>query len=136
MSRAPRAVFVFGLLDDREHVGLGERAREAPPEPRAIEERRRIALDEPLAHEELEEPTNRRELPRARPRAEPASRVRSEERRDVALGHVLRASVLAEPPRERVQIARVALERVLRQPALDAQVVEVRIDAAREVHPS
>ncbi len=134
MSRAPRVVFTLGFWMIVEDVVLRERARQAPPDPRAIEERRGILLDEPLAQEELEEPADRRELPRARPRAEPTTRVGSEELRDVALGHLLGARVLSESRRERVQIARVALERVLREPALDAEVIEVRVDAAREVH--
>ena len=47
---------------------------------------------------------------------------------------VLRVAFAADVGRERVEVAGVGLERVLRERALDAQVVEVRVDPALEVH--
>jgi hypothetical protein len=108
--------------------------RQAAAETRSLEERARVAFDDALTHEELEEPADRRQLPQARSNAEAPACVCREELRHVALGHVLGARAVPQRRRELVQVTRIGLERVARHATLDAKVVEVGVDAAGEVH--
>src|SRR5262249_41265417 len=112
----------------------GEHLRQPSSEARTLDQLRRIRIDGALAHQEAEEAAERRELARARSRAEAGAYVRDEELGEVLRPDLPRIGDVAEARSEAVQVARVRLERVPREGALDAQMIEERVDPARELH--
>src|SRR5262249_44736598 len=97
------------------------------------DECRRIRRTDSLAYEKFEEAAEPRQLACARARAESRLHVFDEELRDVASADFFRIDV-ADVRREAAEIARVRVERILREAALDAEVIEVDVDPTVEVH--
>ena len=125
-----------GSIEQPKHLVDAEHLREAPPDPRALDERAWIRLRRALAHEKPCEPPHRRQVPRGRARAEPAppegDHEHGDERPSSPLGAVTPLSSACRAQLR--EIARVRVDRSRRQRALDPQAIEVGIDPSVEVH--
>jgi hypothetical protein len=122
-----------GRVEEALDLGEAQDLRELAPEARPLDEPGGVGVDRAFLDEEPEKAPQARELPRARARAEAALDVVDEEARDFFGGDVARGGPVGQVRREAPEIARVRVERVLGQPALDAQVIEIGVDPAVQV---
>ena len=107
-------------------IGLGERLRKARRALRRLELQRRVGGNPVLAHEELVEALEARGDPRlgARARTMPVPVAVREIAEHVGLARrPERPALPRQPGAEQAEIAAVRLERVLRQPVLEPEVV-------------
>jgi hypothetical protein len=121
------AEWIGGLRRREQSIDLrfSERARQAPPDFRHCDLRRRVLLDHGLAHEVAEEAPEARELARRRARAGARLHAPGDESEQVVARSAVEGSAaLPQPARERGQVGAVGGQRVRRQAALHPHGVE------------
>ena len=117
-----------GLRDQRVHFLDRQKRRQRGPGARRPQIVGRAVVETAVEHEKAVEAAHRGDRAGDRARRQAAAALFTNERLErLPIQRFDRPAGAGGKGGERRQIARVALERVARQPALDAQVIEVRV---------